>query len=282
MGKLMRRAVLLGTILAVLWPGIAPAQHEAREAGKKKRHSAIGNAEAITAGQKLYAGSCAGCHGPSGQGGRGPNLVQRGAWHPLGDEGLYQTIEKGVAGADMPPTKLPEAQLWQLVAFVRSLTVPAAESPLPGDPQAGESLFWGQAGCGNCHSVRGRGGHLGPDLSDIGATRPLERIRESVLDPDADGWAGYEPVRLVLRNGRRIEGVARNRTNYSIQVQDSRGGLHLLAMNEVEKLQRGKRSPMPDDYRKRLSRKEVNDVLAYLSRQTMRPYLAGEPAAEDR
>jgi mono/diheme cytochrome c family protein len=41
------------------------------------KNSAIGNPKAVAAGAKLWGTSCEGCHGPDGNGGRGPNLVKR-------------------------------------------------------------------------------------------------------------------------------------------------------------------------------------------------------------
>ena len=38
----------------------------------ESKHAAIGDPQAIAAGAKLYATSCAGCHGPDGSGGVGP------------------------------------------------------------------------------------------------------------------------------------------------------------------------------------------------------------------
>ncbi|MBL8234939.1 MAG: c-type cytochrome, partial [Bryobacterales bacterium] len=183
------------------------AQHAVEDDGKKK-NPAIGNPVAIAEGQKLYMTSCAGCHGPKGQGGRGPNLRQRGVWHPMDDNDLFKTIQKGVPGADMPATNLPEDKIWQLAAFVRSLTAPAAEANVPGNVTAGEQTFWSaKAGCGNCHRILGRGGMLGPDLSNIGASKPAEEIRESVVDPDADGFHQYKGVTAFLKNGKSVKGV---------------------------------------------------------------------------
>ncbi|MCS7025864.1 MAG: c-type cytochrome [Bryobacteraceae bacterium] len=255
---------------ASLW-----AQHAVEGEGKK--HPALGDPQAIAEGQKLYMASCAGCHGPKGQGGRGPNLRHRGMWHPLDDNELFKTIQKGVPGADMPATNLPEDKIWQLVAFVRSLTAPAIENRVPGNPEAGERVFWSAgAGCSNCHRILGRGGMLGPDLSNIGATKPVEEIRESVVDPHADGFHHYRAVTAFLKNGKSIQGVARNRTNYSIQIQDAQGQLHLLSIAEVADLKISPRSPMPGDYAKRLTPQQLEDLIAYLSRQSVRPYNAAE------
>jgi hypothetical protein len=69
----------------------------------------------------------------------------------------------------------------------------------------------------------------------------------------------------------RIEGIARNRSNYSIQVVDKRGDLHLIQMTDVRDLSVLEHSSMPDDYAARLTTEELRDLLAYLARQSARP-----------
>jgi putative heme-binding domain-containing protein len=259
-----RSAVLLVTVLLPL-----AAQHE--KEGEKSKHPFIGDPAAIEAGRALFAGGCAACHGAEGQGGRGPNLRERIYWHPIDEEGLYKVVKGGIPAGGMPAAGLTEDQTWQVVAFVRSLTSPAIETKAPGNAEAGEALFWGKAGCGECHSIRGRGGKGGPDLTNAGSTRPLPQLRQDILDPDAGGAAGYRTVTVVLRNGATLHGVARNFTDYSLQLQDKDGNLRLLSMAEVRQVTVGKGSPMPKDYAKRLSAQELDNILAYLSRQTARP-----------
>jgi cytochrome c oxidase cbb3-type subunit III len=247
----------------------------------ESKNPAIGNPAAIAAGAKLYSTSCGGCHGPDGSGGRGPNLVSRALWHPLSDEAIFNAIRNGVPGADMPPTKLPDDQTWNLVAFIHALTGPASENDVPGNIDAGEQVFWGtKAGCGNCHSIRGKGGRMGPDLSNIGI-RPLAAIREAIVQPSKDLYLlGNEGITVALKNGSVIEGIARNRSNYSLQVIDSKGALHMISMTDVKALTTLEHSLMPGDYVKRLSRDELRDLLAYLARQTART--AGPIAAKER
>jgi putative heme-binding domain-containing protein len=234
------------------------------------RHPFIGKPEAIAAGGKLFSASCGGCHGPDGGGGRGPNLVRRALWHPLGDDAIFTVIRKGVPGTDMPPTNLSDDQTWSLVAFIHSLTGPASDQNVAGDAAAGKQVFE-SAGCAGCHAIRGEGGRLGPDLSNIGGSRPLAVIRESVLEPSKDlFYLGNEGVVVTLKNGQKIEGIARNRSNYSVQLVDKKGDLHLLRMNDVKEMAIRADSPMPGDYGKRLSKDQLRDLLAYLAAQKTR------------
>jgi mono/diheme cytochrome c family protein len=73
---------------------------------------------------------------------------------------MFTTIRTGVPGTDMPPTNLPDDETWRLVAFVRDLSAPAFESQLPGDLEAGATIFFGKGGCSGCHMIHGRGGFL--------------------------------------------------------------------------------------------------------------------------
>ena len=65
--------------------------------------------------------------------------------------------------------------------------------------------------------------------------------------------------------------MARNRDNYSMQVVDRKGNLHMISMRDVKELDIKDGSPMPGDFGKRLSKPELRDLLAYLGHQVSRP-----------
>ena len=65
-----------------------------------------GQPEAIAAGRKLYLEGCSGCHGPTAEGGRGPNLAQGDQIRGATNRQLMSVITEGVKGTEMPPSGL--------------------------------------------------------------------------------------------------------------------------------------------------------------------------------
>jgi alcohol dehydrogenase (cytochrome c) len=81
---------------------------------------------ASAAGTALFREQCADCHSPDGSGGPGaPALFGREFQHGDTEWAVYRTIRDGVPKAGMPPHPLKHEQLWQLVAYIRTLGVPA-------------------------------------------------------------------------------------------------------------------------------------------------------------
>lgn len=267
---------MINRLAAVVVPGLALLFAAARgetpkqdKAGSSMR--ALRTPEAIERGRKLFNSACSGCHGPHGEGGRGPKLSGGDLVRGAKDEKLFSSIKNGVPGTDMPPFPLPDEQIRELLGFIRSLSAPAADTNVPGDAEAGRALFTGSAGCNRCHRIHGDGGFLGPDLTNIGATRTVLQLRNALLKPEVRGDGEYRGVRVVLKSGRTIEGVMRNATNYAFEVQDKDGGLHPLTAHEIKEIVYRKASLMPSDYASKLSAADIDNLLAFLSRQIARP-----------
>ena len=238
----------------------------------------IGDADAISAGGELFVLVCSGCHGATGEGGRGPNLVTARNVQRLDNGWLFGVIKNGIAGSDMPPSPLDEEKVWQLTAFVKNLSAPAIRQRVEGDVEAGKLLFYGKAGCTNCHMIRGEGGYLGPDLTNLGVTQNLSRIREGLLDPNERFTKGFDPVVVTLSDGTSIRGVAKNYSNYAAQILDRDGKLHLLNGADA-KIEFQEMSWMPVDYSERLSEGDIENLIAFLSRQSVRPVAPAQGGA---
>ena len=94
------------------------------------------NAYAIAEGKRLYAWfNCVGCHAHGG-GGIGPPLMDQYWIHGGAPPTIFTVIVEGTPNG-MPSFrgKIPAHQVWQLVAYVRSLSglVPADAIPARGD-----------------------------------------------------------------------------------------------------------------------------------------------------
>jgi cytochrome c oxidase cbb3-type subunit 3 len=215
------------------------------------------------AGARLFHLHCAECHGQTGQGGQGPDLTRGIYRHGSTDKALYQTIAKGVAGTPMPATSLADPQLLQIVSYVR-LLAGAARVAVPGSPDAGKKLFVGKGGCTKCHMIRGEGGRLGPDLTQIGSLRSPAHLQASILRPDEEVSPAFWAVEAVDQDGKAYAGIRMNEDTYSIQILDVNEDLHSLAKRDLRTFTvYTKKSRMPD-YGKAFTASELDDLVAYL------------------
>jgi cytochrome c oxidase cbb3-type subunit 3 len=143
--------------------------------------------QSLEVGKKAYESRCVGCHGSDGAGGgHGPNVVDVRRPRATTKEALRALILKGIPEAGMPPFPMPDAELDAIVAYFGTLKSPAAENPVHGDAAEGERFFTGNGKCSSCHMVRGRGGILGPDLSNLARERKLGQIEQALKD----SWCG--------------------------------------------------------------------------------------------
>ncbi len=183
--------------------------------------------------------------------------------HAPDAQAMSQVIEYGIPGTEMPGHWFTPLEISQVVAFVETLgRVPPRK--VAGDPARGAALYAGKGACSNCHTVNGRGGALGPDLTGIGAIRSPSYLRESLLEPEAAVPEGFLQLELLTRDGRRIQGVRVNEDTFSIQIRDLAGNFHSFFRSELQKInkQPGK-SPMPS-YKSELTSSELDDLIAYL------------------
>ncbi len=111
------------------------------------------NAEAVTTGKRLFGQyNCSGCHS-NGGGGMGPALMDDEWIYGGRLEQIHQTLIEGRPNG-MPAWggKIPDEQLWQIAAYVRSMSLPAtlaaqngptpSQSPAPVPRDADADTGW--------------------------------------------------------------------------------------------------------------------------------------------
>lgn len=87
--------------------------------------------QARAQGRKLFVRyNCDGCHGGHAGGGMGPSLRDQDWIYGQSDAQVFDSIAQGRAhGMPAWGTKLPQEQIWQLVAYVKSLRSPQEPEP---------------------------------------------------------------------------------------------------------------------------------------------------------
>jgi len=98
----------------------------APERARSRQNPFEGDPVAVRAGGKLFERHCSECHGMKAEGGkRGPSLL-RGEVQQSAAGALFWVLTNGVVWHGMPVwSKLPEAQRWQIVAFLKSFKASA-------------------------------------------------------------------------------------------------------------------------------------------------------------
>lgn len=217
-------------------------------------------------GKRIYDTTCAGCHGLDGSGNeRAPKISTNTRAQRLSDVQIVNIISNGVAGTGMPAFhSLTATQLHLLVSYLRFLQGTAERRSLPGSLSRGKEIFFGKGGCSACHSISGEGGFLGPDLSGYASEMSANAVREELLRQNRIASSNYRSAVVTTSDGNRIEGMVRNEDNFSVQLQMPDGIFHFFERSSLQKVEYSSRSIMPDDYGKRLSSRDLDDLVSFL------------------
>ena len=116
---------------------------------------------------------------------RAPNIAENPKVQKLSDAQIFGIIQNGIPGTGMPAFHSMEGSaIKAVVSYLHILqgTDRGAKQTikLPGDPERGEAIFFGKAGCSGCHMVGGKGGFIASDLSAYARTYDVEQIRSAI------------------------------------------------------------------------------------------------------
>jgi PQQ-dependent dehydrogenase (methanol/ethanol family) len=215
---------------------------------------------------EIFASRCAGCHGADGAGGEhGPSIVEGRRAAASNRQALAGIIRNGIKDGSMPAFTFSDAEMSALVELLEALRSPAADHPTTGDPAAGQIVFFGKGNCSQCHMLRGYGGILGPDLTNLARQRRLSQIQQALQHPETLTASGFRPMTVQLRGGHSLSGIVKNESNYDLQLQSADGSLRLLSKSEIESATREPKSLMPAVS---AAPREMRDLLAFLTRLT--------------
>ncbi len=143
-----------------------------------------------------------------------------------------------------------------------------------GNVNQGRSLFFTRSSlsCVRCHKVGSTGGEVGPVLSALGSQKNREYLLEAIVTPSLVIAQGFETVVILDDEGRTISGILKSEDDLNLTLMDAQGAMITVAKDSIEERKKGL-SSMPVDLLKYLNKRELRDLVAYLSS------LDGSPAA---
>ncbi len=160
------------------------------------------------------------------------------------------------------PTKTQPAEL-----------VAAREMPeLKGGSWArGRELFFSEpANCSKCHQLRGQGGQIGPDLSNL-VHRDYASVLRDVVDPSAALNPDYLTYLVELKDGRVLTGALRSAAGDEVVIGDADGKEVTVRRGLIAAAQPSATSVMPKDIDKTLGAERLRDLLTFLLTQPLAP-----------
>jgi len=130
-----------------------------------------------------------------------------------------------------------------------------------GTPKAGRAVF--EDRCARCHSLFGKGGNVGPELTSY-RRDDLDAMLASIVEPSAEVREGYAAYTLATTDGRVLSGVCADQDSRVIVLRTPDGEERTFAREDVEEFEPSKTSLMPAGLLDDLSDDQVRDLFSYL------------------
>jgi putative heme-binding domain-containing protein len=145
---------------------------------------------------------------------------------------------------------------------IPAMATSAAEK---GDARRGELIYRRPAlACIACHAIGGAGGKVGPDMTSIGASAPMDYLIESVVNPGAKIKEGYHSVVIQTKDGQSFTGQLLRSSGGTSVVRDGAGKEITVAdANIASRTDAG--SLMPGNLIGSLTPQETDDLFKFLS-----------------
>lgn len=172
---------------------------------------------------------------------------------------LKQALE--ASGGTLPPERMPQELTNQDINQLASAVRESA------DPVRGEAIFRRNSLlCSSCHAIGGAGGRIGPDLSSLGTSSPVETIIRSIIYPTQSIKEGYELQRIVKKDGTELMAYLVSSGTAEVVVRDVAGQEISIPKSQVSTIEKTPGSLMPSGLTAGLEKQEFVDLVGFLSK----------------
>lgn len=192
----------------------------------------------------------------------GRQSMRQVAWYRQNNH-ASQALRKALeaSGGVLPPERMPqqlsENQIYALVQEVKN----------SGDPVLGEAIYRRSSlMCQTCHALGGAGGLIGPDMSSLGTSSPIDNIIKSVVDPTESIKEGYELQKITKTDGSVIMGYMVGDGANELVLRNVAGMEESIPKSQITSHENVPGSLMPPGLTASLDRKEFVNLISYLSK----------------
>jgi putative heme-binding domain-containing protein len=134
-----------------------------------------------------------------------------------------------------------------------------------GNPARGELIYRRtELGCVTCHAIGGIGGKVGPDMTSIGASAPLDYLVESLVRPNAKIKEGFHSVIVQTKDEQEFSGIVARETDRELVLLNAANQEVSVAKNSIATRKNGL-SLMPAGLIDALTDDERADLASFLS-----------------
>lgn len=174
------------------------------------------------------------------------------------------------SGRDSPPLVAALTRAGSLSAIKRDLSVAqikqlVEEVQKQGDAARGEAIFRRKdQACLKCHAIAGAGGQVGPDLTSIGASAPVDYLVESILLPNKIIKEGFHSLVVSTKAGKVFTGIKVRETQTELVLRDAEDREVMVPIKDIDERANGT-SLMPEGLSDPLTRTELVDLIRFLS-----------------
>jgi putative heme-binding domain-containing protein len=132
-----------------------------------------------------------------------------------------------------------------------------------GDWNRGRELFRGKAACMTCHTLRGEGFAVGPDLNNL-VHRDYASVLRDIAEPNAVINPDAVAYTVSLKGDEPLTGVRVGEDETMLSLAQAGGKITKLKKSDIVKVEPMTLSLMPEGLDKALTPAELSDLMTYL------------------
>ncbi len=145
--------------------------------------------------------------------------------------------------------------------------LPLVEGQLKGRSFEQGKLMFDAARCSSCHTMRGEGSNIGPDLTQVGTRFSAKDMLEAIIDPNKTVSDQYAATVFTLKDGSSVLGRLMNENDQTYFISQNPFApdvIREIPKQDVANKKYSYISTMYPGLINRLNEEELKDLLAYL------------------